>query len=492
MCNLKSKSRSSALNRETRSTMMHSTEHSPPLLKLPPEIFELIAKHVSTQDLKSLRLANRECADKTQKTFREVGFAELTFLLYDEESLNLMCEIASHRVYGPAVKKITLLLNELPGRQWVNPRNPGDVDWDQWRDARDAGDIACRVCASNRTYEYDRAGGRRLMSIGKIERWAALRATQEKLQRNDFEAGWCLVRQAFTSFKQHGKLLSTALDDDIDAPLARGGFIAKRLEVLKDFGNLSLGNICDPCNDLIFPGLIQTIHHCKLQLKSLAVWPKEWSILIDRPDTFSNRDFKEFSSQDLFVRLSTVLSTVENFQLSMWSGIYSTSSQAVDNLCAVIGAAPNLRSLQVHLRTDSRIRDQIIGTYVYPYDVDIGVNAMRSLLEQSFTKLHSLELSETGHWDYLNLDQVLAFLARHPALERLSLRDVCLEDDDEILANMDNGVKTPGHAEALKEIEEMGLVPNMRDWHRAIDKLDQHRLKKLLGRELVILKDTSP
>ncbi|KAK5164297.1 uncharacterized protein LTR77_009992 [Saxophila tyrrhenica] len=82
-------------------------------LQLPPEITEHIATFCEHNELRALRLVNRDVESRVLRPFTSY-FEEPVVLLSQEPSLQTLCRIAEHTKFGKAIKSIMLSTCELP------------------------------------------------------------------------------------------------------------------------------------------------------------------------------------------------------------------------------------------------------------------------------------------------------------------------------------------------------------------------------------------
>ncbi|KAF7189153.1 hypothetical protein HII31_09575 [Pseudocercospora fuligena] len=149
---------------------------------LPPELFELVAEYLEPNDLRCLRLVNRECASKALRTFAKVWFAQKSFLLCDADSLEVARSIARHAAYGPALRKIVLFVDELG-------------DWERLYDIL-SGDIVSENEASLEDF---------------LPAWEYMKLRQDKFRGScrDFR----LLKDTFKALAKYGKLEKIVIED---------------------------------------------------------------------------------------------------------------------------------------------------------------------------------------------------------------------------------------------------------------------------------------
>ncbi|KAK3623818.1 hypothetical protein LTR56_021372 [Elasticomyces elasticus] len=75
---------------------------------LPPELFELVAEEVDSEDLFALRSTCREIGHKDHRTFLDVHFSSKAFLLSSPESMRMLVDLSKHNIFGPAIQRINL------------------------------------------------------------------------------------------------------------------------------------------------------------------------------------------------------------------------------------------------------------------------------------------------------------------------------------------------------------------------------------------------
>lgn len=80
---------------------------------MPAELFENIAEHLGTKDLKSLRLVSRTVAKKMLRVYSNSMFADYSFFLFNEESMARALEIARHPAFGKSITEVFILCNRL-------------------------------------------------------------------------------------------------------------------------------------------------------------------------------------------------------------------------------------------------------------------------------------------------------------------------------------------------------------------------------------------
>jgi hypothetical protein len=80
---------------------------------MPPEVFERITEEVDANDLLPLRLASRETAQKSFRTFLKAHFTKGAFLLSSEKSLRTLLAIAENEPFARSMKMIDLSTEEL-------------------------------------------------------------------------------------------------------------------------------------------------------------------------------------------------------------------------------------------------------------------------------------------------------------------------------------------------------------------------------------------
>ncbi|KAK4495255.1 hypothetical protein PRZ48_013584 [Zasmidium cellare] len=99
----------------------------PDLSNIAQEIFDFIAAEVDLEDLRNLRLVSRSINSKALETYTREHFADYSLLLCNRESLESAIEVARHPVFGPAIEKITVFVDEL--RIDTGAESCCDGDW---------------------------------------------------------------------------------------------------------------------------------------------------------------------------------------------------------------------------------------------------------------------------------------------------------------------------------------------------------------------------
>ncbi|KAK5682994.1 hypothetical protein LTS10_004522 [Elasticomyces elasticus] len=102
----------------TEETPMYNVPEFTPreaLLSLPPELAERVTTFLPPSDLLALRATCRDLEAKTRRPFIDANMVSKTFLLSDQESMQVLVEISAHSIFGAAVKNITLVPWQLRG-----------------------------------------------------------------------------------------------------------------------------------------------------------------------------------------------------------------------------------------------------------------------------------------------------------------------------------------------------------------------------------------
>ncbi|KAK4901291.1 hypothetical protein LTR27_001849 [Elasticomyces elasticus] len=99
------------------------------LCELPPELFELIAEEVDSEDLFALRSTCREIGHKVHRTFLNVHFSDRAFLLSSPESMQMLVDLSKHEVFGSAIKRINLHVQMISAKEHYRT-----LRWDQRHD----------------------------------------------------------------------------------------------------------------------------------------------------------------------------------------------------------------------------------------------------------------------------------------------------------------------------------------------------------------------
>ncbi|KAK5678130.1 hypothetical protein LTS10_009299 [Elasticomyces elasticus] len=99
------------------------------LCELPPELFELIAEEVDSEDLFALRSTGREIGHKVHRTFLDVQFSDKAFLLSSPESMQMLVDLSEHALFGGAIKRINLHVQMISAKEHYRT-----LRWDQRND----------------------------------------------------------------------------------------------------------------------------------------------------------------------------------------------------------------------------------------------------------------------------------------------------------------------------------------------------------------------
>lgn len=84
---------------------------------MPTELFENIAEHLETKDLKSLRLVSRIVCTKVLRVYANTLFSDYSFFLFSEDSMVRALEIARHPAFGKSITKVSILCDRLKARE---------------------------------------------------------------------------------------------------------------------------------------------------------------------------------------------------------------------------------------------------------------------------------------------------------------------------------------------------------------------------------------
>lgn len=84
------------------------------ILRLQPELMEVVATHAPPEDLLALRLTCRDIHGKVQRTFAHIHFTEKAFLLTSERSMRALEDISRHAVFGKQMEKVILVAHTVP------------------------------------------------------------------------------------------------------------------------------------------------------------------------------------------------------------------------------------------------------------------------------------------------------------------------------------------------------------------------------------------
>lgn len=90
---------------------------TPTLPGLPLELFEEAASYLSKKDLKALRHVSRVCAIKVGSLYAKRVHYHNSFTLRDESDMRRALMMARHHLIGPALRKITIFIDETKDAQ---------------------------------------------------------------------------------------------------------------------------------------------------------------------------------------------------------------------------------------------------------------------------------------------------------------------------------------------------------------------------------------
>ncbi len=91
---------------------------SAPILSLPTELFESVARFACPRDLLAFRLASRAVQERTFDVFLDVHFSTYATLLSYEHSLRTLLAISSNVRFARAMKKIIFCTESMRPHMW--------------------------------------------------------------------------------------------------------------------------------------------------------------------------------------------------------------------------------------------------------------------------------------------------------------------------------------------------------------------------------------
>ncbi|KAK4609162.1 hypothetical protein CLAFUW4_14693 [Fulvia fulva] len=163
------------------------------LTAIPLELFETIAQDVARKDLKSLRLVSSEANSKVLTFFSKTFFPHQAFYLNSQKSLELAVEVTRHAAFAPAIKTISLCIEEVHIRASLSSEIEG---------ARKARLRAVEAGADITAYARIEEG---LIKYRK--------ALEEEKSFQSSGAQTALLRQIFINLAEHGNLSRLELTD---------------------------------------------------------------------------------------------------------------------------------------------------------------------------------------------------------------------------------------------------------------------------------------
>ncbi|KAK4609064.1 hypothetical protein CLAFUR4_14254 [Fulvia fulva] len=350
---------------------------------IPQEIFDEVIHHLGfdwvygyhkyKKLLAQLRLVSKAVNVKISKKFADNFFSTIEVLLSDRESLENALAVARHPVFGAAVRKVILHIDELS-------------------DEHIAG------------YSVGEQGS---FSDEHVAATTSMLLAQKLL--HDSHDGLKALILTFCHLRLHGNVELVAVVDR-----TRGGHAwkntAPQYSAFESKYGTSLLRLKPPR-----PDNVRQVTMLMQALSLSAVAPKR-VYLNNRAWTLPAHVFS--TNVDLLTTCREIMAPIEELQLSVWVKSGSESLESAKSFFEMLASGPNLKSLALVIRTNKRYLggERAIEREFRKLEADrTGVSAL--ILQCTMPKLQELTLQGSD----ISYADLKTFVARHDGLQKLSL-----------------------------------------------------------------------
>lgn len=341
------------------------------LLTIPLEMFERIAEFAEPRSLLSIRQVNREAGEKVKRIYVEEHFTKRAFLLWDEDSVGTLMDIAKHPVFGPAMKRVYICADEVAkgGHKWVLEQEARAPElWDR---------------------TLGRPVEERIMHLQRMEQWTKLALAQHEFRKRCGDLH--LLVMAFSHFRRIGSNVGVSITNQPTTSLTAKG--SPTLELLS--GQKLMHGMSD-C--LAVSTVLEALAVAGLPTPEVSIWldNSDWDVytLNQCPTTYEY-------ARSVFRRVQ---------RLSVLTDVPAedTTTQDARHTAELFGSCEEIQRLTLAACT--------------PFDADLDGSSphddfIYALLHQTFPTLTSLWLQSFS----VPLKHLIAFMKRHKKLEAVAL-----------------------------------------------------------------------
>ena len=357
------------------------------LLDLPTEMIDAVALMLDKLSLKSLQLVNKDVQAKTRKAYLQICFEKYEVLLCDIRSLWSISLISMHPEFGPALRTLVLLVDELP-----------DVQGDSLT-------LANGNWAKYAELEFANAFGlERSQSVGSAHEWASLRQYNTYNNQVDIESNMTYLKQAIGQLQRYGRLQTISMEETDAQYDSRGGPTAKLVAQYRRFGILGLLPPIAMNGDPV-TYLNRLLLSTNFTPQSVRFRCKDWSINIGMMYLY-------------LVGAQPRIINIQHLELSVWAET-STPSEHIETCIKIMTGANNkLKSLKLVIRNwpSDRVWDYYLTGYENR-EFDHEGRIITSLLAQNLPNLERLELVAAPYFERCQTHLLQRFVELHPRLK---------------------------------------------------------------------------
>lgn len=295
--------------------MAEKIEDQPPLLQLPTEILQQIAEFADRRSLKALRLTCRDVAAIILDIYAKALFTDVAFFMQCPEDLNLALKVVEHPAFGPVIRKIRWMVEEV--------REP-DVF----------------------LVELMPGGDEKNEAVEQLERQEVSWREQKEMRtkRDDHRQ----LTAVLSKLKELGKLQEVAICDT----LATG---PKPVNLLEEKDDTSGTELDSPAPDQVWPfeRVADALQAADLRVSSFKVCVEEWCM----PVHLIGDD------QALLDKAQFILRSLETLELRLWT---EQEAGPVKTFIKLLSAASRLKHLDLQVFDSDTLKPYDINAFTFP------------------------------------------------------------------------------------------------------------------------------